>query len=67
MLQKQLSGKTAFPAVAPNTLYFVLLPPGVSVVAAATARARRSAATTTTSDTKIFYAVVPYPTAPVAW
>ena len=38
MLQQQLSVKTTFPAAGPNMVYFVFLPPGVSVVAGGTAR-----------------------------
>jgi hypothetical protein len=61
MLQKQLSGKTAFPAVGPNTLYFVLLPPGVSVVAGGDRSCQAFCGYHDHIDTKIFYAVVPYP------
>jgi len=61
MLQQQLSGKTTFPAVGPNTVYFVFLPPGVSVVAGGDRSCQAFCGYHDHIDTKIFYAVVPYP------
>jgi hypothetical protein len=61
MLQQQLSGTTTFPAVGPNTVYFVFLPPGVSVVAGGDRSCQAFCGYHDHIDTKIFYAVVPYP------
>ncbi len=61
MLQAQLSGKTTFPPAGPNILYFVFLPPGVSVSAGGDRSCRAFCGYHDHINSKIFYAVVPYP------
>jgi hypothetical protein len=61
MLQAQLSGKTTFPPAGPNMLYFVFVPPGVSVAAGGDRSCQAFCGYHDHINSKIFYAVVPYP------
>jgi len=61
MFQGQLSDKTAFPPAGPNALYFVFLPPGVSVVAGGDRSCQAFCGYHDHINSRIFYAVVPYP------
>jgi hypothetical protein len=61
MLQQQLASGTALPAPTPNSLYFVLLPPGVSVAAGSDRSCQSFCGYHDAIETQRFYAVVPYP------
>jgi len=58
---------TAFPAVGPNTLYFVCSPPGVSVVAGGDRSCQAFCGYHDHIDTKSSTRWSPTPTVPVAW
>ncbi len=60
MLDQQVSSK-AFPAATPNTVYFVFLPPGVTVVAGSDRSCQAFCGYHERSSAGLYYAVVPYP------
>ena len=61
MLQQEISSGTALPAPTPNTLYFVMLPPGVQVIQGGTASCQAFCGYHDAINSNIFYAVMPYP------
>ena len=61
MLQQHLDNDPAFPAVGPNSLYFVYLPPGTAVVAGGTRSCQGFCGYHDVFDGNVFYAVLPYP------
>jgi hypothetical protein len=61
MLQQEISTGTAVPAPTPNTLYFVMLPPGVQVVQGGSASCQAFCGYHEAINSNIFYAVMPYP------
>ena len=61
MLEQQLAGKSSLPPAGPNTVYFVFLPPGVSVAAGGDRSCQAFCGYHDHINGKIFYAVVPYP------
>ena len=70
MLRQHLGTDPAFPAVGPNSLYFVYLPPGTAVAAGGRGPARGSAATTTCSTVTCSTPCCPIPAAraaPARW
>lgn len=61
MIQQQISAKK-FPATTPNTLYFVFLPPGVTVTQGGSASCKVFCGYhDAIPNTSVFYAVMPYP------
>lgn len=61
MLQQQISTNTAFPQPNGNTLYYVYLPPGVSVTMAGGQSCTTFCGYHNSFNTQTFYAVEPYP------
>src|SRR5216117_3567329 len=61
MLQQQLTNGSGVPAPTPDTLYFVFLPPGVSVVAGGDRSCQAFCGYHDHIEAQLFYAVVPYP------
>lgn len=61
MLQQELSANPAFPAADANTLYFVYLPPGSSVVQGGSRSCQGFCGYHDNIGGQIFYAVMPYP------
>ena len=61
MLQQEISTNSAFPAPTPNTLYFVYLPPGVSVSQGGSRSCQAFCGYHENIGGQIFYAVMPYP------
>ncbi len=61
MLEQQLAGNTSFAPADPNTVYFVFLPPGVSVAAGGDRSCQAFCGYHDHINAQIFYAVVPYP------
>jgi len=61
MLQQQLTSGSGVPAPTPDTLYFVFLPPGVSVVAGGDRSCQAFCGYHDHIEAQLFYAVVPYP------
>src|SRR2546426_1277106 len=61
MLQQQLASGSGVPAPTPDTLYFVFLPPGVSVVAGGDRSCQAFCGYHDHIEAQLFYAVVPYP------
>ena len=59
-LQQQISAGI-LPATTPNTLYFVFLPPGVTVTQGGSASCKVFCGYHDAINTSIFYAVMPYP------
>jgi len=59
-LQQQISAGT-LPATTPNTLYFVFLPPGVTVTQGGSASCKVFCGYHDAINNNIFYAVMPYP------
>lgn len=59
-LQQQISAGT-LPATTPNTLYFVFLPPGVTVTQGGTASCKVFCGYHDAINNNVFYAVMPYP------
>jgi hypothetical protein len=59
-LQQQITG-ASLPAATPNTLYFVFLPPGVTVTQGGSASCKVFCGYHDAINSKIFYAVMPYP------
>ena len=61
MLQQEISSGTVLPAPTPNTLYFVMLPPGVQVIQGGSASCTAFCGYHDAINSSIFYAVMPYP------
>jgi hypothetical protein len=61
MLQQEISAGTILPAPTPNTLYFVMLPPGVQVTQGGGASCQVFCGYHDAINSNIFYAVMPYP------
>ena len=61
MLQQEISTNTAFPQPTPNTLYFIYLPPGVSVSQGGSRSCQAFCGYHENISGQIFYAVMPYP------
>lgn len=61
MLQHQTATNAAFPQPDPNTLYFVYLPPGVTVVQGGGQSCRVFCGYHDNISAQLFYAVMPYP------
>jgi hypothetical protein len=61
MLQQEIANNANFPQPTPNTLYFVYLPPGVSVVQGGGASCQVFCGYHNDINGQIFYAVMPYP------
>jgi hypothetical protein len=57
----QISSGTVLPAPTPNTLYFVMLPPGVQVIQGGSASCTAFCGYHDAINSSIFYAVMPYP------
>ncbi len=60
MLQKEISAGT-LPASTPQTLYFVYLPPGVSVIQGGSRSCQAFCGYHNSIGTQLYYAVMPYP------
>jgi hypothetical protein len=61
MLQQEISTGTVVPAPTPNTLYFVMLSPGVQVIQGGSASCQAFCGYHEATSGNIFYAVMPYP------
>jgi hypothetical protein len=61
MLQQEVSSNPGVPHPAPNTLYFVYLPPGVRVVQGGSASCQAFCGYHNDISGQIFYAAMPYP------
>jgi hypothetical protein len=61
MLQTLVSGHAGVPAPTPNSLYFIYLPPGVTVVQGGGASCQAFCGYHNDISGQIFYAVMPYP------
>ena len=61
MLQQEVSTNAAFPHPTPNTLYFIYLPPGVSVSQGGSRSCQAFCGYHDNISGQIFYAVLPYP------
>lgn len=61
MLQDQISAGSILPAPTANTLYFVMLPPGVQVIQGGSASCEAFCGYHDAIGNNIFYAVMPYP------
>ena len=61
MLQQEISTNAAFPHPTPNTLYFVYLPPGVTVSQGGSRSCQAFCGYHDNIGGQIFYAVMPYP------
>lgn len=61
MLQQEIGANSAFPQPTPNTLYFVYLPPGVSVSQGGSRSCQAFCGYHENISGKVFYAVMPYP------
>lgn len=64
MLQQEISSGTVVPKPTPNTLYFVMLPPGVQVNQGGSASCQTFCGYHDAINNDIFYAVMPYPGCP---
>jgi hypothetical protein len=60
-LQQEISSNAAFPQPSPNTLYFVFVPPGTTVVQGGSASCQQFCGYHDAIGVKIFYAVMPFP------
>jgi hypothetical protein len=61
VLQQELTSNAAFPPAGPNTLYFIYLPPGVSVVQGGSRSCQAFCGYHSDIGGNIFYAVMPFP------
>jgi hypothetical protein len=61
MLQQQLASGSSLPAPTANSLYFIFLPPGVSVAAGGDRSCQTFCGYHDAIESQRFYAVVPYP------
>jgi hypothetical protein len=60
-LKHEIATNSAFPAPTPNTLYFVYLPPGVSVTQGGSRSCQAFCGYHNDINSQIFYAVMPFP------
>jgi hypothetical protein len=61
LLQQEISSNAAFPQPSANTLYFVFLPSGTTVVQGGSSSCRQFCGYHDAIDSRIFYAVMPFP------
>jgi hypothetical protein len=61
MLQQEITSNPAFPQPDNNTLYFVYLPPGVTVTQGGSSSCQAFCGYHSDVNAKIFYALMPYP------
>jgi hypothetical protein len=61
LLQHEIQANPAFPQPGPNTLYFIYLQPGVSVVQGGSRSCQAFCGYHDAINSQIFYAVMPYP------
>jgi hypothetical protein len=61
LLQQEISSNAAFPQPTPNTLYFVFLPSGATVVQGGSSSCQQFCGYHDAIDSRIFYAVMPFP------
>jgi hypothetical protein len=61
LLQQEITTNKAFPAPTKNTLYFIYLPPGVSVTQGGSRSCQAFCGYHNDIHSQIFYAVMPYP------
>jgi hypothetical protein len=61
MLSQEITSNPAFPQPSPNTLYFVYLPPGISVSQGGSRSCQAFCGYHSDINGKIFYAAMPYP------
>jgi hypothetical protein len=64
LLQQEISSNTGFPQPSPNTLYFVFLPSGTTVVQGGSSSCQQFCGYHDAFADKIFYAVMPFPDCP---
>jgi len=64
LLQQEISSNAAFPQPSPNTLYFVFVPPGTTVVQGGSTSCQQFCGYHDAIDNRIFYAVMPSPDCP---
>ncbi len=64
LLQQEISGNAAFPQPSANTLYFVFLPSGTTVVQGGSSSCQQFCGYHDSIGTQILYAVMPYPDCP---
>jgi hypothetical protein len=60
-LQQEISSNAAFPQPSSNALYFVFVPPGITVVQGGSASCQQFCGYHDAIDGKILYAVMPFP------
>jgi hypothetical protein len=61
LLQQEISSNAAFPQPSPNTLYFVFLPSGTTVVQSGSSSCQQFCGYHDAIDSRTFYAVMPFP------
>jgi hypothetical protein len=64
LLQREISSNSAFPQPSPNTLYFVFVPPGTTVVQSGSNSCQQFCGYHDAIGSQIFYAVMPFPDCP---
>jgi hypothetical protein len=64
LLQREIPGNAAFPQPSPNTLYFVFLPSGTTVVQDGRSSCQQFCGYHDVIGSRIFYAVMPFPDCP---
>jgi len=64
LLQREISSNAAFPQPSPNTLYFVFLPSGTTVVQGGSSSCQQFCGYHDAIGNGIFYAVMPFPDCP---
>jgi hypothetical protein len=64
LLQREISSNAAFPQPSPNTLYFVFVPPGATVVQGGSSSCQQFCGYHDAIGDRIFYAVMPFPDCP---
>jgi hypothetical protein len=64
LLQREISSNAAFPQPSLNTLYFVFLPSGTTVVQAGSTSCQQFCGYHDAISSRIFYAVMPFPDCP---
>jgi hypothetical protein len=64
LLQREISSNAAFPQPSPNTLYFVFLPSGTTVVQGGSSSCKQFCGYHDAIGDRTFYAVMPFPDCP---
>jgi hypothetical protein len=64
LLQREISSNAAFPQPSPNTLYFVFMPSGTTVVQGGSSSCQQFCGYHDAIGSRIFYAVMPFPDCP---